>query len=746
MKAERWQQVDKLLQAALALDPEDRYAFLDHACKSDLSLRQEIESLLASHDRAGGFISRPAIQASPSLIVDDNADSMLQRPIGHYRVIAQIGSGGMGEVYLAQDARLGRKVALKLLPDFFTRDEQRIRRFQQEARAASALNHPNIITIHDIGEAEGRHFIATEFVEGETLRQRMASRRCSLSEALDVAAQIASALTVAHQAGIVHRDIKPENIMLRLDGIAKVLDFGLAKLTEQQATFSSTDAPTIAKVDTEPGTVMGTAHYMSPEQARGQAIDARTDIFSLGVVLYEMLAGRPPFEGGSPSDVIAAILKTEPAPLTQYVPEAPAELQWIVSKALRKDREERYQSSKEMLNDLRELREKLQLQAKLEQSQPPEARRSALTETSEATPRRTSSSEYLIGEIKRHKRGAAIALLAIVIAIAGGLFALSRLIGQKPTAPSQPMKIVKLTSTGKAVRAAISPDGKYVAHVVEDAGQQSIWVRHIATGSNVQIVPPAEVWDPIRGTRLTFSPDGSYVYYYRGAKNDGLGAIYQVPVLGGASKKLLDGVAFAFTLSADGKRLAFMRPSEDKSERDLKVANSDGTDEQNVMAFKFPTIALPLLWSRDGEAVICVNTTSSGAFSNRIIEVRVADGKVSPVASPDWPSISSAAWLSDGSGLIVSARDPESNLNQIWHLSYPEGQARKITNDLNGYGGVSLAADSSALVTVQSELVFNLWLVPPMDSIRARPITSGKQFTAGGSWTCLLYTSPSPRD
>ena len=271
--------------------------------------------------------------------------------------------------------------------------------------------------------------------------------------------------------------------------------------------------------------------------------------------------------------MIAAILKTEPAPLTQYLPEAPAELQWIVSKALRKDREERYQTSKEMLSDLRELREKIQIQSKLEQSQAPGPRASALTgsaidqavETSEAAVRRTSSAEYLIGEIKRHKRGAAIALVAIVIAITGGLFGLSKLIGQKTAAPPQPIKIVKLTSTGRAARAAISPDGKYVAHVVDDAGQQSIWVRHIATGSNVQIVPPAEVWDPIRGTRLTFSPDGSYVYYYRGAKNETAGTIYQVPVLGGASKKLLDGVAFAFALSPDGKRLAFMRLLPDKA-------------------------------------------------------------------------------------------------------------------------------------------------------------------------------------
>jgi len=743
VNARRWQQVDKLFHAALALDLADRDAFLDHACKGDEAIRREVESLINSHDKAGSFISSPAVEANPSLIAGDPADSMLQKQIGPYRILSQIGAGGMGEVFLAQDTRLGRKVALKLLPDYFTRDEQRVRRFQQEARAASALNHPNLITIHDIGEADGRHYIATEFVEGETLRQRMASRKFSLNEALDVAVQIASALAVAHQSGIVHRDIKPENIMLRMDGIAKVLDFGLAKLTERQAAMSSTDAPTIAKVDTDPGTVMGTAHYMSPEQARGQAVDERTDIFSFGVVTYEMLAGRPPFEGETPSDVIAAILKTEPAPLTHYLPEAPAELQWIVSKALRKDREERYQTSKEMLGDLRELREKIQIQAKLEPGASAAAKNQAV-ETSDAAVRRTSSAEYIVSEIKRHKRGAAIALVVIVIAIVGGLFTLSKLIGQRPAAPSQPIKIVKLTSTGKAARAAISPDGKYVAHVMEDAGQQSIWVRHIATGSNVQIVPPAEIGDQFRGTRLTFSPDGSYVYYYRGAKNDGSGAIYQVPVLGGTSKRLLVGVGFAFTGSSDGKRLAFVRPSLDGSERTLVVANSDGTDEQIVTSFKFPQLALPLVWFPDGRAVICVTTSSGAPLDNRLIEVRVADGKVLPIPTPDWPSINSGAWLSDGKGLILSATDRESNLSQIWHLSYPGGESRKITNDLNSYSGVSLAADSSALVTVQSEQVFNIWIAPPGDSSRARPITSGKHLVSSSSWTPdgkILYTT-----
>jgi serine/threonine-protein kinase len=435
MTPERWQQVDRLFQAALALEPADRAAFLDHACKTDAALRSEVESLIASHDRAGRFISAPAIAANPSLIAN-TADSILQRQIGPYRILSPLGAGGMGEVFLAHDTRLGRKVALKLLPDYFTRDEQRVRRFQQEARAASALNHPNIITIYEIGESEGRHFIVAEFVEGETLRQTMAKGRSSLTEAIDIGMQAAGALAAAHQAGIVHRDIKPENLMVRPDGLMKVLDFGLAKLVEGQAIATGTQSPTVARVDTDPGTVMGTAHYMSPEQARGLAVDARTDLFSLGVVVYEMVAGRTPFAGDTSSDVIAAILKMEAPPLSEHRPDAPPELQWIVSKALRKDRDERYQTAKDLLGDLKNVREEIQLQAKLERSLSPASSGKAAATTSsgealaETTSKQaietgaarvahaTSSAEHLTSEIKEHKTAVALTLAILLIAVA----------------------------------------------------------------------------------------------------------------------------------------------------------------------------------------------------------------------------------------------------------------------------------------------------------------------------------------
>ncbi|HKC85877.1 MAG TPA: serine/threonine-protein kinase, partial [Blastocatellia bacterium] len=318
-----------------------------------------------------------------------------------YQIISLIGSGGMGEIYLAQDARLNRKVAIKLLPERYTQDPERLRRFEQEAQAASALNHPNIITIFEIGEAEGRHFIATEYIEGATLRRRMAGAKLVVGEALDIASQVVSALTAAHAAGIVHRDIKPENIMIRPDGYVKILDFGLAKLTERPSASISTGAyqmpadesevPTAADLilddserpetedpfatippgvanETVPGVVMGTARYMSPEQARGLRVDMRTDIFSFGIVLYEMIARRAPFTGATSRQIIDSILKADPPPLSHFQPDVPEVLEWIVAKALVKDREERYQTAKEMLNDLRRLRSRLGVEQELEKS------------------------------------------------------------------------------------------------------------------------------------------------------------------------------------------------------------------------------------------------------------------------------------------------------------------------------------------------------------------------------------------
>ncbi|HUQ34581.1 MAG TPA: serine/threonine-protein kinase, partial [Pyrinomonadaceae bacterium] len=357
MTPERWRQVEDVLQAALDRPTEVRAAYLEEACAGDEDLKMEAAQLLTAHDEAGDFIEEPAMALDAHVLIKDEGDVSIGRIIGPYRIVGRLGAGGMGEVYLAQDSRLGRLVALKVLLAFFASDRARLRRFQREARAVSALNHPNILTIHEVGEADGVHFIATEFIDGRTLRELIAERSLALEEILDIAVQVASALAAAHAAGIIHRDIKPENIMRRADGVVKILDFGIAKLAEATPSESSSEAPTIIKAQTETGVVMGTAGYMSPEQARGFPVDERTDIWSLGCVLYEMLEGRAPFAGETRMDTLVAVLEREPAPLSQFEAAAAVgrtrRLQPIIIEALSKDREKRYRTVTEMLGDLK---------------------------------------------------------------------------------------------------------------------------------------------------------------------------------------------------------------------------------------------------------------------------------------------------------------------------------------------------------------------------------------------------------
>jgi serine/threonine protein kinase len=355
MNPERWQKLDDLFHSALEREPGEREAFINEACGGDDALRRELESMLDHHRQAESFIELPAYVVSAETLLDDDADSLSGKAVGQYGLVSELGAGGMGVVYLAFDNKLRRQVALKFLHSHLTGDLRRVQRFRQEARAASALNHPNILTIFEVGEVDGRQFIATEFVEGETLHDLMKRRRLSLREALDIAIQMASALAVAHRAGIIHRDIKPDNVMVRPDGYIKIVDFGIAKLVESRA--PNEDGTTI--VQTEEGAAVGTVRYMSPEQVRALDLDARTDIWSLGVVLYEMLTGVLPFEGQTSGDLIVNILKANPAPLTRHVHTAPAELERLTAKALAKDRTERHDAMEELLGDLRDLTTRL---------------------------------------------------------------------------------------------------------------------------------------------------------------------------------------------------------------------------------------------------------------------------------------------------------------------------------------------------------------------------------------------------
>ena len=434
MTPERWQQTKQLFHEALECEPDERTEFLAHHCAGDEPLRREVESLLSSLEEDDGFIETPPGDLAAELLGTHRSTYEPGHQIQNYRIERQIGSGGMGEVYLAEETRLNRKVALKLLPPHYTLNPDRVRRFEREARAASALNHPNIVTIYEIGKSQATHFIATEFVDGKTLRQLMEEKPFTLKETLNVSVQVADALKAAHAAGILHRDIKPENIMIRHDGYVKILDFGLAKLTEQQTRDSDLETPTL--LQSNPGLVMGTVQYMSPEQARGRNVGMGTDIWSLGIVMYELLAGNVPFTGETPSHVMVSLMEDELPRLTGCA-NVPAELDRIVTKALRKNQKDRYHTASVLAHDLKKLKEELQLEARLKgslEAVPSSNERMAkrdgqtgvqtfalaaeATETA-ALKSPLTSSHLSVKEIKRHKLALGVAAIALLIAVVG---------------------------------------------------------------------------------------------------------------------------------------------------------------------------------------------------------------------------------------------------------------------------------------------------------------------------------------
>ncbi|MEP6569876.1 MAG: protein kinase [Acidobacteriota bacterium] len=687
--------------------------------------------------------------------------------VGRYEVRSQLGAGGMGEVYLAQDTQLTRGVALKLLPSDFIRNEDRLRRFIQEAEAAAALNHPNIAHIYEIGEADGTRFIAMEYVDGVTLYEKIHREKTPLRKLLKYLVQTAEGLAKAHAAGIVHRDLKPDNIMIARDDYAKILDFGLAKLVEPQrgsgaeSGASGEAATAILAQHSTPGIVMGTAGYMSPEQAQGRVreIDQRSDIFSFGCILYEAATGQKAFAGTDLLDSLHKIVHAPTPQIQDINPDAPNDLQRIVRRCLAKEADKRYQSIKDVAIELDELRQELKDQAALEYAVQPDssggerasssqqvkinsAQQSATSTAQVEVARSTSSAEYVIGGIKRHQRTIGVVALALLLATGGIVFALYKFWGKSAKTP-QAIKIERLTTNGKSTDAAISPDGKYVVYVLDEGGQQSLWTRQVATSSNVQIIPPASVGY----LSLSFTPDGNYINFVRIGANDPLAALYQMPVLGGAQKKLLSDMDGAVSYSPDGKQFAFVRgnyPNLGKSA--LMIANSDGTGERILALRKKPetfpwwTNQTPA-WSPDGKTIACV---AGGAFSGsspmNVVEVDVADGTVKPITSQGWYEIKRVAWLKDKSGLLILAADKASSYHnqQIWHIAYRGGEARRITTDFNNYIGMSLTSGSDALVAVQSNRISNIWVAPNADASRAVQIKSGgnnDDGTDGLAWT-----------
>jgi serine/threonine protein kinase len=662
--------------------------------------------------------------------------------ISHYRIVGPLGAGGMGEVYAARDETLGRSVALKILPPHLVRNEERVRRFVIEAKSASSLNHPNIVTIYEIGRDELRtskhaargtaptgdagapggseavpdpiYFIAMELVSGDTLDRVIHQHKSDLRALVGYLAQAAEGIAKAHAAGIVHRDLKPGNIMVSKDGFAKVLDFGLAKLTEKAAVPEAdrTSLSTAVPV-TGAGAVMGTVGYMSPEQVQARAVDHRSDIFSLGCILYESATGRRPFAADSDVEVMHKILKEQPAPIETLNPAVPGELRRVVRRSLAKSPDQRFQSMKDLAIELREMFETWD---SLSPSHP-----SASTATSGLSP----------AMARGGKRLWAAVIAAVLLGVGGIGFGLITLLrhgasGGPAPATAQDLKISVLmslqNSNFNASGTVLSADGRYLAYVTTRDRTSSLQVRQVRTGSDVTIVPDSEA----RISGVTFSRDGDYLYYLApDPQAPSYSALFQVPSLGGPSRKILYDIDSAPTFSPDGRRVCFRRGLLGSAEDSLVIAEPDTGKEREVLRVRNPEIIIAAPdWSPDGARIVVGIQSPAGGVKAEVAIVDVETGKRAALGTRGWIFVQSVRWLPDGKAVLASAFDLSAGgVPQIFRIDYPGGETVRLTNDLDGYGALSIAADGASVAAVRRVVVDNIWAGRFQGKWDAQPVT-----------------------
>ncbi len=653
----------------------------------------------------------------------------------------------MGEVFLAHDTSLDREVAIKVLLPEFCSNSDRVNRFKLEARAASALNHPNIITIYEIGEDGDKLFISTEFIKGETLRSLIERKALDFSSTLNIAEQITSAVATAHAAGIIHRDIKPENIMVRADGIVKVLDFGLAKPTQVES-----EAETRELVSTKAGMVMGSVGYMSPEQSRGKEVDARTDLWSVGVVLYEMLSGKTPFDGETMTDILANIIHKDPIPIGEKIENCPHELHRIVKKSLKKDREERYQTAKDFLLDIKNLRREMEFEHELEVSISPNRFNEIISRSHELTQKSfgqkvtnenaqtqilanantTQISQAIVNEPKSKKRTSMVLVAVLGLSLLGGLWALSYFNWQKPrlansfTSVSTEKIPIKKTVFG----VEFSPDSKFLAYVEGSQGSKTrLVLRNFENGSEKDIVP----FENSSIALIGFSPDSNYIYFRKSIKAGIGAALFRVPILGGEPKQIAFDVDSGGSFSPDGKQIVFHRHTITPSKDEIFIINADGGEEKLI--YTNTENHVHPQWSPDGKTIVLSHfdkTKGQGNASMRFGWIPANGGNFTVLGNNYFSQLNDYRWLKDGSGLLVSGVLAKENNNRLFTVSFPDGLIERVTKDANDYYGNSITADGKTIATIQATTNSGIWEFD-LASKNAKQITPNNEERKGYS-------------